>query len=38
MRAVVNQLAIESAIIIVHLFVVPMIASVMIANGRYGRP
>ena len=37
-RAVVNQLAIESAIIIVQRFVRPMIASVMIANGRYGSP
>ena len=38
MRAVVNQLAIESATTIVQKLASPKIASVMIANGRYGSP
>jgi hypothetical protein len=38
MRAVVNQLAIDSAIVIVQMLIVPTIASTMIAKGRYGRP
>ena len=38
MRAVVNQLAIDSATTIVQMFTVPMIASVMIANGQVRQP
>jgi hypothetical protein len=37
-RAEVNQLATVSAIVMARKFCVPMIASVMIAKGRYGRP
>ena len=37
-RAVVNHDTIVSATTIVQKSTVPKIASVMIANGRYGRP